>query len=109
MENCFCNIKRINVITSKQNFLLELIDKIPYPNIQRKYFKKYLEFQKLDKEHKSKSTNQYNLKIVLEQFSKPKPIGIQDLQNEISPIKLQINTMISQNQEIEKQTSNLRK
>ena len=45
--------------------------------------------------------NQYNLKIVLEQFSKPKPLGIQDLQNEISPIKLQINTMISQNQEIE--------
>ena len=45
--------------------------------------------------------NQYNLKIVLEQFSKTKPIGIQDLQNEISSIKLQINTMISQNQEIE--------
>ena len=28
-------------------------------------------------------------------------MGIQDLQNEISSIKLQINTMISQNQEIE--------
>ena len=37
----------------------------------------------------------------MDQFSKPKPIGIQDLQNEISQIKLQINTMLNQNQEIE--------
>ena len=37
------------MITSEQNFLLELKDKILDPNIQRKYFKKYLEFQKLDK------------------------------------------------------------
>ena len=37
----------------------------------------------------------------MDQFFKPKPIGIQDLQNEISQIKLQINTMLNQNQEIE--------
>ena len=37
----------------------------------------------------------------MDQFFKQKPIGIQDLQNEISQIKLQINTMLNQNQEIE--------
>ena len=39
---------------------------------------------------------------MLDQFSKqPKPIGIQDLQNEISQIKFQINTMLIQNQDLE--------
>ena len=39
---------------------------------------------------------------MLDQFSKqPKPIGIQDLQNEISQIKFQINNMLIQNQDLE--------
>ena len=39
---------------------------------------------------------------MLDQFSKqPKPIGIEDLQNEISQIKFQINTMLIQNQDLE--------
>ena len=63
--------------------------------------KRYLEIQKQNNEKQVENTNQYNLKTVLDQFSKPKAIGIQDLQNEISQIKLQINTMIIQNQEIE--------
>ena len=81
---------------------MELIDEIPYPNLQREYFKKYLEIQKQSNEKQvEENTNQYSLKTVLDQFSKSKPIRIQDLQNEISQIKLQINTMLSQNQEIE--------
>ena len=63
--------------------------------------KKYLEIQKQNNEKQVENTNQYSLKTVLDQFSKPKAIVIQDLQNEISQIKLQINTMIIQNQEIE--------
>ena len=39
---------------------------------------------------------------MLDQFSsQPKSIGIQDLQNEISQIKLQIRTMLEQNQDLE--------
>ena len=78
-----------------------LINKIPDPNLQRQYFKKYLEIQKESNEKQMENTNLYNLKTVLDQFSKPKQAGIQDLQNEISQIKLQINTMLIQNQDIE--------
>ena len=101
VENYLCNIKQVSVITSEQNFLMELIDKIPNPNLQKEYFKKYLKIQKQNNEKQLENTNQYNLKTILDQFFKPKPIGIQDLQNEISQIKLQINTMLIQNQEIE--------
>ena len=80
---------------------MELIYKIPYQNIQREYFEKYLEIQKQNSEKQVKNTNQYRLKTVLNQFSILKPIGIQNLQNEISQIKLQINIMLIQNEEIE--------
>ena len=50
VENCLCHIKQVNVITSEQNFLMELIDKIPNSNLQREYFKKYLEIQKQSNE-----------------------------------------------------------
>ena len=39
-ENCLHNIKQVNVITSQQNFLMELINKIPDPNLQKEYLKK---------------------------------------------------------------------
>ena len=55
------------------------------------------------------NTNQYSLKTILDQFSKPKQAGIQDLQNEISQIKLQINTMLIQNQDIETRLQMLEK
>ena len=39
---------------------------------------------------------------MLDKFSsKPKPIGIQDLQNEISQIKFQIKEILDQNQNLE--------
>ena len=37
-ENCLYHIKQVNVITSEQNFLMELIDKLPNQNVQREYF-----------------------------------------------------------------------
>ena len=65
---------------------------------KKKYFKKYLEIQWQSNEISLENTNQYNLKTVLDQFSKkPKLVRIQDLQNEISQIKFQINAMIVQN------------
>ena len=67
-----------------------------------KIFKKYLKIQQQSNERSLENTNQDSLKIVLDQFSKqPKPIGIQDLQNEISQIKFQINNMLIQNQDLE--------
>ena len=66
VDNCLCNIKKVNVILSKQNFLMELIDKISYPNLQKEYFKKYLEIQKQNNERQIENTNQYNLKTVLD-------------------------------------------
>ena len=102
VENCLCHVKQVNVITSHQNFLIELIEKIPDQNLQKEYVKKYLEIHKQSNERSLENTNQYSLKTVLDQFSKPpKPIGIQDLQNEISQIKFQINTMLIQNQDLE--------
>ena len=48
------------------------------------------------------NNNQYTLKTVLDKFtSKPRSVGIQNLQNEISQIKLQINSMIVQNEYLE--------
>ena len=68
-----------------------------------------MEIQKQNNEKQIENTNQYSLKIVLDQFSKQKPIGIQDLQNEISQIKFQINTMLIQNQDIETRLQMLEK
>ena len=45
---------------------MELIDKISYPNLQKEYFKKYLEIQKQNNERQIENTNQYNLKTVLD-------------------------------------------
>ena len=39
-ENCLHNIKQVNVITSEQNFIMEFINKIPDPNLQKEYLKK---------------------------------------------------------------------
>ena len=35
IENCLCHVKQVNVITSDQNFLIELIEKIPDQNLQK--------------------------------------------------------------------------
>ena len=89
------------MISSESNFLIEIIENILDPNLQKKYFKKFLEIQKQSNQ-KSLENNDYNLKIVLDKFSsKPKLVGIQDLQHEISEIKLQINTMLVQNEDLE--------
>ena len=75
-----------------------MIDKLLDQNFQKEYFKKYLEIQKQNNERSPENTNQYSFKTVLDQFFAPKPIRIQDLQNEISQIKFQINKIQNQNQ-----------
>ena len=102
VENCLCQIKQINMISSESNFLIEIIENIPDKGLQREYFKKYLEIKKQSNNMNPENNNQYNLKTVLDKFaSKPKSIGIQDLQNEIRQIILQINSMIVQNEDLE--------
>ena len=41
--NCLCQIHQVNMIYSENNFLIEIIESIPNPNLQKEYFKKFLE------------------------------------------------------------------
>ena len=90
------------MISSENSFLIEVIENISDPNLQKEYFKKFLEIQKQSNQKSIENNNNYNLKIVLDKFSsKPKSVGIQDLQHETSEIKLQINTMLVQNEDLD--------
>ena len=65
------------MISSENNFLIEIIDNIPDPNLQKEYFKKFLEIQRQNGQKKLENNNEYSLKTVLDKFSnKPKPVGI---------------------------------
>ena len=98
------------MISSENNFLIEVIENIPDPNIQKEYFKIFLEIQKQSNQKKLENNNDYSLKTVLDKFSnKPKTAGIQDLQHEISEIKLQINTMLNQNEDLDSRLKVLEK
>lgn len=44
-----------------------MIDKIPDPQIQHEYIKKYLEFRKQERETREANTNQYSIKAILDQ------------------------------------------
>ena len=88
------------MISSENSFLIEVIENISDPNLQKEYFKKFLEIQKQSNQKSLENNNNYNLKIVLDKFSS-KPKSVQDLQHEISEIKLQINTMLVQNEDLD--------
>ena len=80
--NCLCQIHQVNMISSENNFLIEIIENIPDPNLQKEYFKKFLEIQKQRNQKKLENNNEYSLKTVLDKFSnKPKIVGIQELVN----------------------------
>ena len=49
IENCLYEVKQVNMISSESNFLIEIIENIPDPQLQKEYFKKYLEIQKQNK------------------------------------------------------------
>ena len=90
------------MISSESNLLIEIIENIPDKELQNEYFKRYLVMQKQNKNEKLENNNQLSLKTVLDRFtSKPKSVGIHDLQNEISQIKFQINSMLIQNEDLE--------
>lgn len=80
-----------NMLTSEESLLIEAINKITYPQTQQEYITKILNLRK-----NSENNNQYNLKTTLEQFSKPKPSTLQDLQQEVSQIKIQIGKLKQQ-------------
>ena len=88
------------MISSENSFLIEVIENISDPNLQKEYFKKFLEIQKQSNQKSLENNNNYNLKIVLDKFSS-KPKSVQDLRHEISEIKLQINTMLVQKEDLD--------
>ena len=90
------------MISSENSFLIQVIENILDPNLQKEYFKKFLEIQKQSNQKSLENNNNYSLKTVLDKFSsKPKSVGIQDLQHETSEIKLQINTMLVQKEDLD--------
>ena len=98
------------MISNESNLLIEIIENIPDKELQNEYFKRYLVMQKQNKNEKLENNNQLSLKTVLDWFtSKPKSVGIHDLQNEISQIKFQINSMLIQNEDLEIRLKTLEK
>ena len=98
------------MISNESNLLIEIIENIPDKELQNEYFKRYLVMQKQNKNEKLENNNQLSLKTVLDRFtSKPKSVGIHDLQNEISQIKFQINSMLIQNEDLEIRLKTLEK
>ena len=69
VENYLCQIKQVNMISSESNFLIETIENILDKELQREYFKTYLEIQKQNNNRNQENNNQYNLKIVLAKFT----------------------------------------
>ena len=87
------------MISSESNFLIEIIENIPDK-----------ELQKQNNNKNPEKNNQYSLKTILDKFTSiPRSVGIQNLQNEISQIKLQINSMIIQNEDLETRLKNFEK
>ena len=57
------------MISSESNFLIEIIENILDKELQREYFKKYLEIQKQNNNRNPENNNQYSLKTVLDKFT----------------------------------------
>ena len=57
VENCLCQIKQVNIISSESNFLIEIIENILNKEFQREYFKKYLEIQKQNNNRNPENNN----------------------------------------------------
>ena len=88
-------LKKINVLTKKQETFLELVKHIFDPNLQREYLDKLLKTLELNKTETSKvptiKKNTYDLSEILDKKKTKKTTpNIQDLQKEIKEIKLEI-------------------
>ncbi|XP_058183933.1 uncharacterized protein LOC131301588 [Rhododendron vialii] len=87
----------VNVLTEKQQGLLEVIDQIDDPQLKMKVIETCISSMKEEEEEKPQLPNEnYSLKIILdrlEQVDNLKPVTIPDLKNEINTLKAEIRSL----------------
>ena len=87
IENCSC---QVNMITTEQELLVEMIDQIEDKEAKAKYIRKVLEQQNLKPKPKPNLSNSYKMKDTFQYHQKQELATLQDLQEEIKQIKAQI-------------------
>ena len=87
IENCLC---QVNMLTTEQELLVEMIDQIEDKDAKAKYIRKVLEQQNLKPKPKLNLSNSYKMKDIFQYYKKQEPATLQDLQEEIKQIKTQI-------------------
>ena len=102
-ENCefkACSFSRLNVISKDKNILLDLVDSIEDPELQRKYLIKIKDLITKEESNMIENNKEYGMKNVLEKFKKEKKssnVTIKDLQEEIGKIKREIKKLKENN------------
>ena len=102
IENCLC---QVNMLTTDQELLLEVIDQIEDKEAKAKYIRKVLEQQ--NSKPKINLSNAYQMKDIFQYYKKQEPATLQDLQEEVKQIKLQIEELKLCNQNIDLRITNL--
>ena len=80
IENCLC---QINMLTTDQELLLEMIDQIKDRDAKAKYIRKVLEQQNSKPKPKINLSNAYQMKDLFQYYKKQEPATLQDLQEEV--------------------------
>ena len=104
IENCLC---QINMLTTDQELLLEIIDQIEDKEVKAKYIRKVLEQQNSKPKPKANLSNAYQMKDIFQYYKKQEPATLHDLQEEVKQIKIQIEELKLFNQNIDTRITNL--
>ena len=104
IENCLC---QINMLTTDQELLLEMIDQIEDRDAKAKYIRKVLEQQNSKPKPKIILSNAYQMKDLFQYYKKQEPATLQDLQEEVKQIKIQIEELKLFNQSMDTRITNL--
>ena len=98
IENCLC---QVNMLTTDQELLIEMIDQIEDKEAKKKYIRKVLEQQNSKPKPMTNLSNAYQIKDIFQYYKKQEPATLQDLQEEIKQIKVQIEEIKSFTQNID--------
>ena len=90
IKNCLC---QVNMLTTDQELLIEMIDQIEDNETKTKYIRKVLEQQNSKPKSKPNLSNSYKMKDIFQYYKKQEPTTLQDLQEEIKQIKIQIDEL----------------
>ena len=104
IENCLC---QVNMLTTDQELLLEMIDQIEDKEAKAKYIRKVLEQQNSKPKPKINLSIAYQMKDLFQYYKKQEPATLQDLQEEVKQIKIQIEELKLFNQSMDTRITNL--